>query len=147
MKRNTHGASRVSHDVQRSLSRIISELKDPRIAMMTSVTRCNVSRDLKDCKAYISVLGNSEDSLNRTMEGLNSAKGFIRKSLAESLNLRNTPELTFISDDSIAYGVEMSRKIDEVIEQDKLNAVPDEESESEDESDDPETEEGSDDEE
>ena len=141
MKRNTHGASRVSHDVLRSLSRIISELKDPRIAMMTSVTRCNVSRDLKDCKAYISVLGNSEDNLQRTMEGLNSAKGFIRKSLAESLNLRNTPEITFIPDDSIAYGVEMSRKIDEVIKQDKRFAVPDEEA------DDPESEEGSDDEE
>ena len=118
MKRNTHGASRVSHDVQRSLSRIISELKDPRIAMMTSVPRCNVSRDLKDCKAYISVLGTEEEQ-DKTMEGLHSALGFIRRELARTLNLRNTPELTFILDESIERGVEMSRKIDEVMANEK----------------------------
>ena len=129
MRSNTHGASRVSNDVKRSLSRIISELKDPRIGMMTSVTRCEVTRDLKECKAYISVLGNVEE----TMEGLESAKGFIRKSLASSLNLRNTPELHFVPDTSIAYGVEMSRRIDEVIAHDQEqhteadNELPDEE--------------------
>lgn len=115
MRKNPYGTSRVSHDVQRSLSRIISELKDPRIDLMTSVTRCEVTRDQKVCKAYISVLGN----LDETMEGLNSAKGFIRKSLAASLNLRNTPELHFIPDSSIAYGVNMSHRIDEVLAQDR----------------------------
>ena len=115
MRTNQHGQSRVSHDVQRSLSRIISELKDPRISMMTSVTRCEVTKDLKECKCYISVLGDAE----ATMQGLVSARGFIRKQLAASLNLRNTPEIDFILDSSIAYGVEMSRRIDEVIAQDQ----------------------------
>ena len=115
MRSNTHGASRVSNDVKRCLSHIISELKDPRVGMMTSVTRCEVTKDLKECKAYISVLGN----IDETMQGLESAKGFIRKSLASSLNLRNTPELHFVPDTSIAYGVDMSRKIDEVIAHDQ----------------------------
>ena len=119
MRSNTHGASRVSNDVKRSLSRIISELKDPRIGLMTSVTRCEVTKDLKECKVYISVLGNAEE----TMQGLESAKGFIRKSLASSLNLRNTPELHFVRDSSIAYGVDMSRKIDEVIAKDQEQHV------------------------
>ena len=115
MRSNQHGASRVSHDVQRSLSKIISELKDPRIGLMTSITRCEVTRDLKECKCYISVLGD-EDA---TMKGLESARGFIRKQLAVSLNLRNTPEIEFIPDHSIAYGVDMSKRIDEVMEQDR----------------------------
>ena len=131
MRKNPHGASRVSHDVQWHLSRIISELKDPRIGMMTSVTRCEVTRDQKECKAYISVLGDVE----ATMQGLNSAKGYIRKSLAESLNLRNTPEITFVPDGSIAYGVEMSHKIDEILAEDRRRSVDEtrsEESEGED---------------
>ena len=117
MRSNTHGASRVSNDVKRSLSRIISELKDPRIALMTSVTRCEVTRDLKECKCYISVLGDDE----ATMKGLENAKGYIRKQLAVSLNLRNTPEIRFIADHSIAYGVEMSKRIEEVMAQDRKN--------------------------
>ena len=75
MRTNQHGPSRVSHDVQRALSKIISELKDPRIALMTSVTRCEVTRDLKECKCYISVLGDDE----ATMKGLENAKGYIPK--------------------------------------------------------------------
>ena len=118
MRKNPHGAQRVSHDVQRSLSRIISELKDPRIDKLLSITRCEVTRDQQDCKAYISVLGD----LDSTMQGLNSARGFIRKELAGSLNLRNTPEITFVPDRSIEYGVEMSRRIDEVIRQDEEKA-------------------------
>lgn len=117
MRTNQHGPSRVSHDVQRALSKIISELKDPRIALMTSVTRCEVTRDLKECKCYISVLGDDE----ATMKGLENAKGYIRKQLAVSLNLRNTPEIRFIADHSIAYGVEMSKRIEEVVAQDRKN--------------------------
>ncbi|WP_039930341.1 30S ribosome-binding factor RbfA, partial [Anaerostipes caccae] len=86
------------------------KLKDPRIAPMTSVVDAVVTSDLKQCKAYISVLGDQkakEDTLN----GLRSAVGYIRRELAHSINLRNTPEITFILDDSIEYGVEMSKKL------------------------------------
>ena len=73
----------------------------------------DVAPDLKTAKAYISVLGD-EESQKKTIEGLRSAEGYIRRALAKSINLRNTPEIRFILDQSIAYGVEMSRKIDEV---------------------------------
>ena len=88
-------------------------IKDPRIAPMTSVVDAVVTSDLKQCKAYISVLGNDEEK-EETMKGLNSAVGYIRRELAHSINLRNTPEITFILDDSIEYGVNMSKKIDEL---------------------------------
>ena len=68
----------------------------------------------KYCKAFISVLGD-EESAKDTLAGLVSATGYIRRELARSINLRNTPELTFVMDNSIEYGIEMSRKIDEVL--------------------------------
>lgn len=70
--------------------------------------------DLKSCKAWISVLGD-EEVRKSTLEGLKSAEGFIRNKLAKIVNLRNTPEISFVMDQSIEYGVNMSRKIDEVI--------------------------------
>ena len=110
MRKNSIKNTRINGQVQRELSRIISrEIKDPRIAPMTSV----VDAVLKQCKAYISVLGNDEEK-EETMKGLNSAVGYIRRELAHSINLRNTPEITFILDDSIEYGVNMSKKIDEL---------------------------------
>ena len=90
-----------------------SGLKDPRVAPWTSVVAAEVAPDLKTCKAYISVLGNEEEQKN-TMEGLRSAEGFIRRELARTLNMRNTPEITFVLDQSIEYGVTMSKKIEEV---------------------------------
>ena len=98
----------------RNLSEIIrSEIKDPRIHPMTSVVSVEVAPDLKTCKAYISVLGD-EQAQKDTLAGLRSAEGFIRRALAQSVNLRNTPQITFIIDQSIAYGVRMSHLIDEV---------------------------------
>lgn len=108
---------RVNGEVARELSMIIRELKDPRIALMTSVMDAYVAADLKTCKVYISVLGSAEEQ-EATREGLESAKGFIRRELAHRLNLRNTPELTFVMDRSIERGVLMSKKIDEVIRAD-----------------------------
>ena len=114
MRKNSIKNTRINGEVQRELSRIISrEIKDPRIAPMTSVVDAVVTSDLKQCKAYISVLGNDEEK-EETMKGLNSAGGYIRRELAHSINLRNTPEITFILDDSIEYGVNMSKKIDEL---------------------------------
>jgi ribosome-binding factor A len=72
-----------------------------------------VAPDLKTAKAYISVLGDKK-SQDDTLAGLKSAEGFIRRELARRINLRNTPEIRFIIDQSIEYGIEMSKKIDEV---------------------------------
>ena len=105
--------TRINGDVQRELSNIIRELKDPRVGIMTSVTAVEVTPDLKYCKAYISVLGDDETKAE-TLAGLKSAAGFIRRELARTVNLRNTPEIKFIMDESIEYGMRMSKLIDDV---------------------------------
>ena len=116
MRKNSVKKIRINGEVQKALSEIIrSELKDPRIHPMTSVVQVSVTPDLKICKAYISVLGN-EEAAKDTIQGLNSAVGFVRTQLAKRINLRNTPEITFILDQSIEYGVHMTRLIDEVTE-------------------------------
>lgn len=107
--------TRINGEVQKELSRIINyEIKDPRIHSMTSVTQVMVTSDLKECKAYISVLGD-ETAREETLAGLRSASGYIRRELARSINLRNTPEITFLMDNSIEYAINMSKKIDDVL--------------------------------
>ena len=89
---------------------------------MTSVVSVEVAPDLKTCKAWISVLGN-EQSQKDTLQGLKSAEGFIRNQLARKINLRNTPEIRFILDQSIEYGVNMSKRIDDVNREDERKHV------------------------
>ena len=112
------GHTPFGHAGEKALSEIIrTELKDPRIHPMTSVVLVKVTPDLKYCKAYISVLAGEEQARD-TIQGLKSAEGFIRTRLAKMVNLRNTPEVSFVLDQSIEYGVRMSRLIDEVAEED-----------------------------
>lgn len=114
MRKNSIKNTRINGEVQKELSNIIrNEIKDPRIHPMTSVIQADVTPDLKYCKAYISVLGTQEEQA-ATMEGLKNATPYIRRMLAKSVNLRNTPELKFVLDQSIEYGVNMTRLIDEV---------------------------------
>lgn len=114
MRKRSVKNTRVNTEVQRELSNIIrGGIKDPRVAPWTSVVAVEVAPDLKTCKAYISVLGDEKAQAD-TLEGLQSAEGYIRRELARTLNMRNTPEIRFILDQSIEYGVNMSRKIDEV---------------------------------
>lgn len=116
MRKNSIKNIRVNEEVLRELSMIIhGEIKDPRISQMTSVVSAEVAPDLKTCKAYISVLGD-EQSQKDTLAGLRSAEGYIRRTLAKNVNLRNTPKITFIIDQSIEYGVNMSHFIDQVNE-------------------------------
>ncbi len=115
MRGNNPKRARANSDVQRVISHIIEfEIKDPRVSSLVSVVKCDVTNDLKECKCYISVLGD-EEAGKSTLDGLNSAKGFVRKRLAESLNMRYTPEITFVHDRSIEYGVMMSKKIDDIM--------------------------------
>ena len=114
MRKNSIKNTRINAEVLRELSEIIrTGIKDPRIHPMTSVVSVEVTPDLKYCRAYISVLGN-EDAAKATIEGLKSAEGYVRRELARRINLRNTPELHFVIDDSIEYGVNMSKRIDEL---------------------------------
>lgn len=114
MRKNSIKNTRINGEVQKELSKVISqEIKDPRIDPMTSVIDVEVSPDLKHAKVYISVYGDEEKKM-ATLEGLRSAAPFIRRHLASTINLRNTPELTFLIDESIEYGVNMSKLIDDV---------------------------------
>ena len=118
MRKNSVKNTRINGEVLKELSNIIrSEIKDPRINPMTSVVAVEVAPDLKTCKAYISVLGD-EKSQKDTITGLKSAEGYIRRQLARTVNLRNTTEIRFILDQSIEYGINMSKLIDEVTEHD-----------------------------
>lgn len=114
MRKNSIKSTRINGEVRRELAEIIrAEIKDPRIPPMTSVVEVEVAPDLKTCKAWISVLGD-DAAVKEALAGLRSAEGYIRSQLAKRINLRNTPEIRFIMDQSIAYGVNMSKRIDEV---------------------------------
>ena len=118
MRKNSVKNVRINAEVQKELSNIIrSGIKDPRVSPWTSVVAVEVAPDPKTCKAYISVLGN-EAAVEDTIAGLKSASAYIRRQLAASVNLRNTPEIHFIADQSIEYGVRMSHLIDEVTQHD-----------------------------
>ncbi|MED9805770.1 MAG: 30S ribosome-binding factor RbfA [Lachnospiraceae bacterium] len=127
MRKNSVKNTRINGEVQRVLAEVIrGEIKDPRICPLTSVVAVEVAPDLKTCKAWISVLGD-EEARENTYKGLKSAEGYIRNRLAKTINLRNTPEITFIMDQSIEYGVNMSRKIDEVMEEQSAKSTESEE--------------------
>ena len=119
MRKNSIKNIRINAEVQRELSEILrTGVKDPRVQnALISVTEAEVTPDLKYCKVYISVLG-GEEQIASVKEGLKKAMGYIRHELAARINLRNTPELTFILDQSIEYGVRMTKMIDDVSRRD-----------------------------
>ena len=126
MRKNSVKNTRINGEVQRALADIIrGGIKDPRINPLTSVVAVEVAPDLKTCKAWISVLGD-EKAIEDTLAGLKSAEGYIKNQLARKINLRNTPEIRFIIDQSIEYGVTMSKLIDDVNRADDEKHVNDE---------------------
>ena len=106
--------TRINDEIARVTAEVIrSEMSDPRISSVVSVMRAETTNDLKYCKIWISVLGD-QDKQASTMEALNSSTGFIRKRIADIVNLRATPEVTFAFDDSIEHGMRMRKLIEEV---------------------------------
>ena len=104
---------RVNEELSRELSSIIREVKDPRVSKaLVSITSADVTADMKYAKIYFSCIGNVDKS--EVKKGLESASGFIRKQVALRLNLRQTPQLSFISDDSIEYGANINRLLKQV---------------------------------
>ena len=93
---------RINEEIQRELSALIPTVKDPRVTGLISVTAVDTTPDLKYAKAYISVLDKSDS--DQVFKGLKSASGWLRRELGRRLNLRNTPELSFVRDDSIDKG-------------------------------------------
>lgn len=119
MQRKQIKKTRVNNEVKKALSSILDkDIHDSRIHHLTSIVSVQVTQDLKFCKVEVSVLGSKEE-IENTKKGLDSAKGFIRSRLAKTLNMRNTPELTFIMNDSIDYAIKMSSLIDEVVKDDE----------------------------
>ena len=114
MRKNSIKYNRINQEVKKEISNIIEiDLHDPRIKPMTSVVSVEVETDLKAAKVYVSVLGGEEDKRS-TIEGLKSAAPFVRSRLAKTINLRNTPELDFILDESMEYAINMSKLINDV---------------------------------
>ncbi|MBQ3573150.1 MAG: 30S ribosome-binding factor RbfA [Clostridia bacterium] len=110
---NYSRTDRISEEVRRELSAVIRELKDPRLPIMTTVVAVNVTKDLKFAKAYISVMG-SEDVKAGAIAALKNASSFIRREIGHRLNLRNTPEFTFVADNSIEYGAHINEILKEL---------------------------------
>ena len=103
---------RVNEEVVKELSSILREVKDPRVSdAFISVTAAEVATDMKTAKIYFSAMSGDK---NEVKKGLKSAHGYIRKRLAETLNLRQTPELTFIPDDSIEYGARINTLLNKI---------------------------------
>lgn len=117
--------NRLSGEMRKVISEIIrTQVKDPRISELTSVTEVYVTEDLKYAKVYISVYGDIE----ATLEALQSAKGFIRREVGRKIKMRITPELIFERDDSIEKGIYMSSLIDKVMNN-EAGSVDEDESE------------------
>jgi len=106
---------RINDEIKKELSEILrsGDLKDPRIGRITTVMRVDTTSDLKYCTVAISVLGNDDDKA-AVMQGIKSAAGYIRKLIAERIDLRQTPAFTFIPDDSVEYGIKMTALINEL---------------------------------
>ncbi len=111
---NVKRIARISEEIKKTVSELLlTDLKDPRISSMTSVTDVDVTNDLSYAKIFISVLGD-EKAKEETLEGLNSAKGFVRKEISKNTKLRHTPRPIFLLDESIERGIELTQLIEKV---------------------------------
>lgn len=106
--------NRMAEDIKREMTAILRDLKDPRIDKMLTVVRADLSGDMSVCKIYVSSLGGMEKT-NQSVEGLKSASGFIRRELFHRIQMRKSPELTFIADNSIERGAEISKKLNDIL--------------------------------
>ena len=104
---------RLTEDMKRELSILIRELKDPRIDPMLSVVKVQLANDLSHCKVYVSTIQGMEQTKN-SVKGLVSASGYLKRQISQRLHLRKIPELTFIPDDSIAYGSHIIQMMEEL---------------------------------
>lgn len=110
MQKNNNRLGRIDEELKKEISNIISfELKNPKITGLISVTRVKVTPDLKYAKVYVSILNSK--NVKDTLANLKKSSGYIRTEIAKRINLRITPELVFVLDDSMEYGA----KIDQIL--------------------------------
>lgn len=129
MAKDYSRTQRIGDQMQRELSLLIQrEIKDPRLGMVT-ITAVEVTRDLSHAKVYITVMGkeDSAQEVERNLEILNEAAGFLRMLLGKAMKLRTIPQLSFCYDASIRRGVELSALIERAVAEDRQHAGKDEE--------------------
>ena len=121
--------SRINEEIQRELSEQCRRLKDPRVSQtgMVSITRVDTTGDLRYARIYVSALDKSQEK--EVLKGLKSAAGFLRRELGRSLQLRYTPELQFVADDSIQHGAHILEVLRQVEQQDEARASAQQETE------------------
>jgi len=115
---------RINEEIQRELAQQLRLLKDPRVQKtMVSITHVETTPDLRYAKVYVSLLDRS--CAKEVLAGLKSSGGFLRRALGKSLQLRYTPELQFIADDSIQHGAHILEILRQVERQDEARDGPD----------------------
>jgi ribosome-binding factor A len=121
--------SRINEEIQRELSEQFRRLKDPRVSQtgMVSITRVDTTGDLRYARIYVSALDKSQEK--EVLKGLKSAAGFLRRELGRSLQLRYTPELQFVADDSIQHGAHILEVLRQVEQQDEARGSAQQETE------------------
>lgn len=106
--------AKIDHEIQRILGTLISqELQDPRLSFVT-VTRVEVTDDLRHCKVFVSVIGDRQ-AARRSLDALVHARGFLRGELGRKIDLRHTPELIFVEDRSAERAIELAKTLKEVV--------------------------------
>lgn len=114
MQKNENRFNRIDEELKREISQIINyELKNPNVTGLISVTKANVTKDLKYAKVYVSILNSK--NIKETLAGLKKSSGYIRSEIAKRINLRVTPELIFELDDSIEYGAKIDTILKEIM--------------------------------
>lgn len=117
--KNNNRLGRIDEELKKEISNIINyELNNPKITGMISVTRAKITPDLKYAKVYVSILNSK--NVKDTLANLKKSAGFIRSEIAKRINLRITPELIFVLDDSMEYGAKIDQILKEIIPSDKI---------------------------
>ena len=110
----SYNTARLSEDIRRELTDILRDLKDPRIDPMLSIVKVDLSGDQSYCKVYVSSVSGIERA-RESVKGLTSGAGFIRRELAHRVQMRRSPELKFVADDSIQHSAEIAGKLRELL--------------------------------
>jgi len=110
---------RMNEEVRKVLSEIIREMRDPRILPVTSLTDVHLTPDLKYAKIKVSVFDEDQAACSACVHALNHAAGFISRELGSRIRIRNTPQLSFLLDDSIAYSAHINRILDGLSEREE----------------------------
>lgn len=109
-------SGRINEEIKKEISRIIqNEIKDPRMSAMVSITKVDVTKDLRYAKVFVSIFGNDKEKEN-TFNALKSSSGFIRHEVGHNINLRYTPEIIFEIDDTIEHGMKIDALLDKLKE-------------------------------